>query len=353
LREPSLLILDEATSALDSENERRIQKAIEGLHGRMTILVITHRLSTIRGADVIYVLERGRLVESGSWEVLVERAFWSYAGCRTSMLAKCPLELRLSFDTEGYKLSEPMNIRPESRAFEEPAEGEFIFPLRSLLQAVWRRLWVVVLIVTLFVGTAVGWSIMQTPIYEASVRVLVGQGGGLAQDPAYVESLQKLTGTVGEAVYTRPVAEEVAGRMDPKMSPEEVLAGVDAQPLPETQFIDVNYSHPDPEVAREVVNTVGEVLSERIANTSNGSITARVWGKAETPTTAVSPKPTYNGFFALVLGVFVGLVLVYLLEYLDDSWRSPEDAERVSGVPNLAAVPKFTVAKSSKVWKQN
>jgi len=71
LREPSLLILDEATSALDSENERHIQKAIEGLHGRMTILVITHRLSTIRGADVIYVLERGRLVESGSWEVLV------------------------------------------------------------------------------------------------------------------------------------------------------------------------------------------------------------------------------------------------------------------------------------------
>jgi ATP-binding cassette subfamily C protein len=71
LREPSLLILDEATSALDSENERRIQKAIEGLHGRMTILVITHRLSTIRRADVIYVLERGRLVESGSWEALV------------------------------------------------------------------------------------------------------------------------------------------------------------------------------------------------------------------------------------------------------------------------------------------
>ncbi len=49
LREPSLLILDEATSALDSENERRIQKAIDGLHGSMTILVTTHRLSTVRG----------------------------------------------------------------------------------------------------------------------------------------------------------------------------------------------------------------------------------------------------------------------------------------------------------------
>jgi ATP-binding cassette, subfamily C, bacterial len=71
LRKPSLLVLDEATSALDSENERRIQDAIEKLHGRMTILVITHRLSTIRKADVIHVLEEGRLVESGDWDALL------------------------------------------------------------------------------------------------------------------------------------------------------------------------------------------------------------------------------------------------------------------------------------------
>jgi|RhiMetdeSRZDD1v2_1073273.scaffolds.fasta_scaffold68409_5 ATP-binding cassette, subfamily C, bacterial len=73
LRRPSLLILDEATSSLDSENEGRIQRAIDELHGYMTILVITHRLSTVRRADVIYVLEQGRLVESGPWEVLLAK----------------------------------------------------------------------------------------------------------------------------------------------------------------------------------------------------------------------------------------------------------------------------------------
>jgi ATP-binding cassette, subfamily C, bacterial len=73
LREPSLLILDEATSALDSENEGRIQDAIKELHGRATILLITHRLSTVRDADVIHVLERGRLVESGRWGTLLDR----------------------------------------------------------------------------------------------------------------------------------------------------------------------------------------------------------------------------------------------------------------------------------------
>lgn len=71
LRAPEMLILDEATSALDAENERLIQRAIEGLHGEVTLLVIAHRLSSVRHADVIYVLEGGRVLESGSFGQLM------------------------------------------------------------------------------------------------------------------------------------------------------------------------------------------------------------------------------------------------------------------------------------------
>jgi ATP-binding cassette, subfamily C, bacterial len=70
LRKPRLLVLDEATSALDSENEEKIYRAIARLHGAMTIVVITHRLSTIRNADLIHVLDGGRLVASGTWTEL-------------------------------------------------------------------------------------------------------------------------------------------------------------------------------------------------------------------------------------------------------------------------------------------
>jgi ATP-binding cassette subfamily C protein len=71
LRKPSLLILDEATSALDSDNERLVLQSIHALHGRVAIVIISHRLSTLRGADDVYVLDDGRVVESGSWDTLL------------------------------------------------------------------------------------------------------------------------------------------------------------------------------------------------------------------------------------------------------------------------------------------
>ncbi|MGH7230976.1 MAG: lipid A export permease/ATP-binding protein MsbA [Nitrospiraceae bacterium] len=73
LRDPPLLILDEATSALDSESERIVQLALSNLMKHRTTLVIAHRLSTVQNADRIVVLERGRIVETGSHEELLRR----------------------------------------------------------------------------------------------------------------------------------------------------------------------------------------------------------------------------------------------------------------------------------------
>ena len=73
LRRPALLVLDEATSALDPENERVIQEAIANMVGKQTLLVIAHRLASVREAHDIYVMEFGRVVESGGWDDLVSR----------------------------------------------------------------------------------------------------------------------------------------------------------------------------------------------------------------------------------------------------------------------------------------
>ena len=92
LRRPALLILDEATSALDPENERRILDAVEGLHGRTTILLITHRLATVRNADVIHVLDGGRVAQSGTWAELTagEGRFREMWGAQESVRSAGP-----------------------------------------------------------------------------------------------------------------------------------------------------------------------------------------------------------------------------------------------------------------------
>jgi ABC-type multidrug transport system fused ATPase/permease subunit len=70
---PEILILDEATSQLDSETELFIQQAIKGLHKKLTIIIVAHRLSTVRFADTVYVLEKGRIAEHGSYAELLEQ----------------------------------------------------------------------------------------------------------------------------------------------------------------------------------------------------------------------------------------------------------------------------------------
>jgi subfamily B ATP-binding cassette protein MsbA len=73
LRDPRILLLDEATSALDAETEARVQAALERLRAGRTTVVIAHRLSTVRSADRIVVLEGGRVVEDGPHEALLAK----------------------------------------------------------------------------------------------------------------------------------------------------------------------------------------------------------------------------------------------------------------------------------------
>jgi ATP-binding cassette, subfamily B, bacterial len=73
LRNPPVLVLDEATSALDTETERAVQAALDSLAEGRTTIAIAHRLSTVRDADEIVVLDRGRIVERGSHAELIAR----------------------------------------------------------------------------------------------------------------------------------------------------------------------------------------------------------------------------------------------------------------------------------------
>jgi ABC-type multidrug transport system fused ATPase/permease subunit len=72
-KQPNLLLLDEATSDLDTASEQHIQNSIDALQGEVTVVIIAHRLSTVKNADRVYVLDDGRVIEAGSYHELRSR----------------------------------------------------------------------------------------------------------------------------------------------------------------------------------------------------------------------------------------------------------------------------------------
>ena len=92
VRDPEILILDEATSSLDTQSERLIQKALSHFRGKKTVIIVAHRLSTVIDADIIFVLEKGKIIESGSHSKLIAAkgryAFFWNAQSRQEDLAK-------------------------------------------------------------------------------------------------------------------------------------------------------------------------------------------------------------------------------------------------------------------------
>jgi capsular polysaccharide biosynthesis protein len=227
-----------------------------------------------------------------------------------------------------------------------PAVGNSPTP-RKLLLVLWRRLWAILLVVLVLTGSAVGFSLAQTPIYVASVKVLIGQNGTdyPANFAGDIQGLNSMMPTMVEAVTSVPVAEAATERLDlPKRGPGVLLGNASAQQDPPgTMFIAISYRDTDPKRAQLIANALGEAFSAQISEVSPraNAISATVWEPATLPLTPVSPTPVRDGVVALIVGILLGVGLAFLLESLDDRWESPEEIEQVSGVPTLTTIPQI------------
>ncbi len=229
-------------------------------------------------------------------------------------------------------------------------EGDLVLQVGTVFEVVRRWFWVILLTIIVCVGLAVGFSFQQPPLYQASIKILVGQNRGIVEDPAQALNLQTLALTLSEAVATRPIGERVVRDLDLDYSPEAIAAGTNAEVIPETQFIEVTYTDTEPRRTKRIVNAIGDAFSEQIAEVSPqvSAVSATVWERAAVPQSPVSPNPERTGLIAFVVGAILGVGLALLLEYRDDRWRSAEEAEQVSGVPTFGVIPEFEGPKGGR-----
>lgn len=216
-----------------------------------------------------------------------------------------------------------MVLEPEHGRGVYPLDGESqdTLSLRETLRIISGHFWVIIIVVVACLGASLGYSFAQTPMYESSSTILVGQrqqSGGSPTLGSDVAGLQQLTTTLVIAADSRPVAEAVIQRLNLKTTPEKLLENLEAQQIPDSLYIQISYTDPSPDRARLVADTVGQVVSIQISEVSPdvNAVTATVWESAAKPTSPVSPNIVLNGLMALTVGLALGLGSAFLLEYM-------------------------------------
>jgi capsular polysaccharide biosynthesis protein len=252
----------------------------------------------------------------------------------------------------GRGYTHPPGMGPHPNVPTEISQNEYVFSLEGIFQVIRRQIWSIAMVVTLLTGAAVGIGLVQAPTYEASIKILIGQkqDGGAADLGSNVLGLQQLTQTMAAAVNTRPVAKAVIQQLDLRESPKDLLENMSVSPVANTQFIEVSYRDASPEQAQQIANAIGQAFSEQVSvvSPSANAITATVWEQAVIPVNPVSPDPARNGLIALMLSSILGVTLAFLLEYRNDRWRSPDEVEQISGVPNIGVIRTFDAAETKK-----
>lgn len=225
-------------------------------------------------------------------------------------------------------------------------DDERVVSLRDVLSVIRRRFWTVILMTIVLTGAVVGYTIVQPSTHTTSATMILGQkqkdGVTSSSLTGDVQGLQQLAETTANMVSTRPVAQGVIERLNLSTEPESLLKNLDAQVVEETLLIEVSYTDTDPQKASRITNTVVGVFSQQVSEiTPNANaIITTAWEPAVSPNDPDDPEPIRNAILALLLGLMLGVGLAFLMEYLDDGWRSIEEVEQVSRIPTLAVIPK-------------
>ena len=208
-----------------------------------------------------------------------------------------------------------------------------------------RRRWALVALAALVcAGAAVGFSLQQTPVYEATTRLVVSGAAGSAADEETSSrqlAVERAT-TYAQFATTPPVVDEAlaAGGGAPGAGRPEVTAEAE----PNAPFLSVTVADTDAARAAAVANAYASTLPAAVARLEgrSGGATAdlTVLTPAIVPATPARPQPVRNGVLGLALGLLLGVGSAFLREALDRSFKHAEQLEEDLGLPVLGVVPQ-------------
>lgn len=225
----------------------------------------------------------------------------------------------------------------------EQMDREVELDLRELIYMIRRRLWFIILTVVLAVGSSGVISLfVLEPVYKASTTIMVGKPADYIEgNQLQIQDLnlnQRLARTYGEIVKSRRVSEDVISQLKLNISPQQLKNKTSVDLVKDTEFITISVTDTNPELATVIANKMAEVFRDRVMDIMKVD-NVQVLDDAIVPTSHIKPRPKLNMAIAGALGMMVSIFVVFLLEYLDNTIKTPMDIERYLGLNVIGIIP--------------
>lgn len=216
--------------------------------------------------------------------------------------------------------------------------------LRELFFMIWKRLWIIVTITIISVATTgvISYFVLE-PEYETFTTLMLSKPSsstGTNETIQYNDVLlnQKLVSTYGELAKSRIVSNEVIRNLGLDLTPEQLRNKVNVSLVKDTEIIKIVVNDSNPELATKIANEIAQVFEKSVVKIMKIE-NVQVIDKAEVPINPVKPRPMMNMAIAGVLGIMISVLLVFLLEYMDNTIKTPSDVERYLDLPVIGTIP--------------
>lgn len=220
---------------------------------------------------------------------------------------------------------------------------EQVISIGEILESIKKR-WKLIVIITLtatILSGIISFFVLK-PKYEASTKLFIGKEEGSEQsyNQSDVIMYKQLMKTYSETIKTKDLVGRVIQGVKTDLKVKDILAGLTVVNVMDTQILEVKFQSKDPEEARAIVEGVtNEFIATSKSLVANGNV--RVIEEVVTPENPVSPNKTMNISIAFLLGLMVSLGMCFFLEFLDNTFKSKEELERVLELPVLGTIPNL------------
>ena len=219
---------------------------------------------------------------------------------------------------------------------------EQVISISEIFEAIKKR-WIIIVAITLtttIISGVISFFIIDS-VYESTTKVFVGkeESDNVAYNSSDINMYQQLLQTYAQAIKTKDLVNRaISGLKYDELEAHDVVEALTVNPISNTQILQIKYQSKDPNEAKDVLKSVtDEFIVTAKELVPNGNV--RVIEEVELPKDPVSPNKKMNIAIAFLLGLMVSVGLVFLLEYLDNTYKNKDQLEKELGIPVLGAIP--------------